>query len=140
MTSSPDICLVFLKTYSREAVDRGSYEADWNSTTLVRKVSSRCPGKTVMITHSAGPNTMPWATSPNITAIIAAHLPGQETGNSIADVLWGHVNPSVKLPYTIAQDEKDYNAPIFNITGPQATNSSAWQSDFSPLLPPFYII
>lgn len=127
---SPDICLVFLKTYSREAVDRGSYDADWNSKTVVEKVSSKCPGKTVVITHSAGPNTMPWATNPNVTAIIAAHLPGQETGNSIVDVLWGHVNPSGKLPYTIAREEKDYNAPIVNITGSEATNSMAWQSNF----------
>ncbi|KAJ5256985.1 beta-glucosidase [Penicillium angulare] len=127
---SLDICLVFLKTYSREAVDRGSYVADWTSTIVVEEVSARCPGKTLVITHSAGLNTMPWATNSNITGIFTAHLPGEETGNSIVEILCGHVNPSGRLPYTIAQNESDYNAPIVNLTGPQATESTAWQSDF----------
>ncbi|RAL08259.1 uncharacterized protein BO97DRAFT_428563 [Aspergillus homomorphus CBS 101889] len=101
---SPDICLVFLKAYLREAVDRGAYEADWNSTAVVEKVAARCPGRrTVVITHSAGQNIMPWATTPNVTAILAAHLPGQETGNSIVDVLWGDVNPSGRLPRNLTE-------------------------------------
>lgn len=41
-----------------------------------------------------------------VTAILAAHLSGQEVGNSIVDVLWGDVNPSGKLPYTIAHKEE----------------------------------
>lgn len=74
---------------------------------------------------------MPWATNPNVSAILAAHYPGQESGNSIMDILTGKVNPSGKLPYTIAADAMDYNAPIVNITGPEAGDSSAWQSDFT---------
>lgn len=73
---------------------------------------------------------MPWASNPNISAILAAHYPGQESGNSIADILFGDVNPSGKLPYTIAKQELDLNTPVLNLTGPDATNSSAWQSDF----------
>lgn len=41
-----------------------------------------------------------------MTAILAAHLSGQEVGNSIVDILWGDVNPSGKLPYTIAHKEE----------------------------------
>lgn len=41
-----------------------------------------------------------------VTAILAAHLSGQEVGNSIVDILWGDVNPSGKLPYTIAHKEE----------------------------------
>jgi beta-glucosidase len=55
---------------------------------------------------------MPWADHPNIKAIVLAGLPGQESGNSLADVLFGDVNPSAKLPYTIARDVKDYPATI----------------------------
>ncbi|KAL4926585.1 beta-glucosidase [Aspergillus undulatus] len=129
----PDVCLVFLKTYAGETFDRASFEGDWNSTAVVNSVASYCPSnKTIVITHSAGINTMPWAENANVAAILAAHYPGQEAGNAIVDVLFGDVNPSGHLPYTIARNETDYNTSVFNITNPtQATNSEAWQSDFT---------
>ncbi|TVY49032.1 putative beta-glucosidase G [Lachnellula occidentalis] len=122
----PDVCLVFLKTYGAEEQDRTSFELSWNSTMVVNNVASHCPN-TVVITHSGGVNTMPWATNPNVTAILAAHYPGQETGNSIVDILWGDVNPSAKLPYTIPAKESDYNIPIVNST----SSGGDWQSDFT---------
>jgi beta-glucosidase len=49
-----------------------------------------------------------WIENPNITAVLFAGLPGQESGNSLADILWGDVNPSGRLPYTVAREETDY--------------------------------
>jgi beta-glucosidase len=34
-----------------------------------------------------------WYDHPNVTAIIYAGLPGQESGNALLDVLLGTVNP-----------------------------------------------
>ncbi|KAL6907377.1 glycosyl hydrolase family 3 C-terminal domain-containing protein [Trichoderma evansii] len=82
------------------------------------------------MSHSGGINIMPWATNPNIIAILAAYYPGQENGNSLVDVLYGDVNPSGHLPYTIPKTPAGYNFPIVNITGPQAADSSAWQANF----------
>jgi len=59
---------------------------------------------------------MPWAKNPNATASLAAHYPGQESGNSIVDILWGDANPSGKLPYTIPANESDCDIPIVNLT------------------------
>src|SRR3954452_10796941 len=74
-------------------------------------------------------NTMPWADNPNVTAIIAAHLPGEQTGNSIADILWGDYNPAGKLPYTIPRNESDYEFPIVNFTS--VSTPTSWQADFT---------
>ncbi|WYZ46121.1 hypothetical protein EsH8_IX_000346 [Colletotrichum jinshuiense] len=126
----PEICLVFLNTFASEAYDRTSYEADWNSTLVVENVARRCPN-TVVVTHSAGINTLPWANNPNVTAILAAHLPGQESGNSIVDVLWGDVNPSGKLPYSIPVDAKDIDIPVVNLTEADVTSPTAWQANFT---------
>jgi beta-glucosidase len=125
----PDVCLVFLNTFAAENMDRQTYEADWNSTLVVGNVASMCPN-TIVVTHSAGINSMPWANNVNVTAIIAAHLPGQESGNSIVDILWGEVNPSGRLPYSIAKNPKDYDIPIVNLTESQVTSPTAWQDDF----------
>jgi beta-glucosidase len=69
-----------------------------------------------------------------VTAIIAAHLPGQEIGNAIVDIVYGAVNPSAKLPYTIGPNESDYNAPIVNVTATTPVteqDQNAWQSTFT---------
>ena len=43
-----------------------------------------------------------------MTAVIAAHYPGQESGDAIASVLFGDVSPSGRLPYTIGHSLDDY--------------------------------
>lgn len=128
----PEVCLVFLKTWASEGSDRTGLEADWDSAAVVDSVAKYC-NKTVVITHSAGLNVMPWANNPNVTAILAAHLPGQESGNSIVDVLYGAVNPSGRLPYTIALNESDYNfADIVSSSALLETEDpNAWQSNFT---------
>lgn len=128
---APDVCLVFLKTFAGEGSDRTLYTLDYNSTGVVSQVARVC-NNTIIVTHSAGINTMPWADNANVTAILAGHYPGQESGNSIVDILYGDINPSGKLPYTIARNESDYNVPILNLTGtPNAYNADAWQADFT---------
>ncbi|SAL96097.1 hypothetical protein [Absidia glauca] len=62
------------------------------------------------VIHSFGAVLMPWANHPDIKAIVWPGLLGQESGNSLADVLYGDVSPSGRLPYTIAKNLKDYPA------------------------------
>ncbi|KAI1080591.1 beta-glucosidase-related glycosidase [Whalleya microplaca] len=127
----PEVCLVFLKTWAEEGADRQHLEVDWDGNEVVESVAKSC-NNTIVVTHSSGINVLPFADHPNVTAILAAHYPGQESGNSIVDVLYGDVNPSAKLPYTIAFNGTDYNAPpttAVNTTGPDD-----WQSWFDEKL------
>ncbi|KAJ5298613.1 uncharacterized protein N7443_006733 [Penicillium atrosanguineum] len=123
----PDVCLVFLKSYSAEGEDRTSLELDWNGNAVVEAVANNC-NNTVVITNSGGVNVMPFADHPNVTAILAQHYAGEETGNAIADVLYGDANPSAKLPYVIAYNESDYNAPV--TTAVRTNGTYDWQSWF----------
>ncbi|RAR15467.1 glycoside hydrolase family 3 protein [Stemphylium lycopersici] len=125
-----DVCLVFLKTWASEGDDRTTLLAGWNSTLVVESVAAVCPN-TVVVLHGAAPNVLPWADHPNVTAILAAHFPGQEIGNAIVDILWGDVNPSGKLPYTIAMTEDDYAKNLVNDSAlHHTTNPYAWSADF----------
>ncbi|KAJ5670284.1 glycosyl hydrolase family 3 N terminal domain-containing protein [Penicillium maclennaniae] len=123
----PDVCLMSLKSYSAEGEDRTSLELDWNGNAVVEAVANKC-NNTVVITNSGGVNVMPFADHPNVTAILAQHYAGEETGNAIVDVLYGDVNPSAKLPYVIAYNESDYNAPV--TTAVQTNGTYDWQSWF----------
>ncbi|KAI9367460.1 putative beta-glucosidase G [Aspergillus egyptiacus] len=127
-STPPDACLVFLKTWAAEAGDRAHLSVDYNGNEVVDAVAAFC-NNTIVVTHSSGINVLPFADHPNVTAILAAHYPGQESGNSIVDVLYGDVNPSGHLPYTIARNASDYNAPP---TTDVTTNGTYdWQSWFT---------
>jgi beta-glucosidase len=129
--SPPDVCLVFLKSWASEGADRTSLVAEWNSTMVVNEVASACPN-TIVILHGASPNVLPWKDNENVTAIVVAHMPGQESGNSLVDILWGDINPSGKLPYTIANRESDYEPHLVNSSALlTSTDPDAWQDDFT---------
>ena len=40
----------------------------------------------VVVVNSPGAVLLPWADHPNVSAVLAAFMPGQEAGNAIADV------------------------------------------------------
>lgn len=85
-----------------------------NGDALIRNVSSLCPN-TIVVIHSVGPVLIEdYKYHENITAILWAGLPGQESGNSIAEVLFGDVNPGGKTPFTWGKAREDWGAHILD--------------------------
>ncbi|KAG8858927.1 hypothetical protein FRB96_004747 [Tulasnella sp. 330] len=83
-----------------------------NGDALVQTVAQN-NSNVVVVIHSVGALILePWIDHPNVTAVVWAGLPGQESGNSLVDVLYGDVNPSGRLPYTIAKSASDYPAHV----------------------------
>ena len=64
---------------------------------LIEAVSAANP-KTIVVLQTGSPVVMPWLD--RVPAVIQAWFPGQECGNAVADVLFGAVAPSGKLPQT----------------------------------------
>jgi len=92
-----DVAIVFVACTSSEGGDRGSLVLPDGQDALVSAVAQAQPN-TIVVIHSPGAVLMPWVN--NVGAIVAAFLPGQEDGNAIADILYGKVNPSGRLPVT----------------------------------------
>ncbi|KAG8999858.1 hypothetical protein FRB94_005883 [Tulasnella sp. JGI-2019a] len=114
------VAIVFISADSGEgyitvegnAGDRNDLNAWHSGSALVQAVAS-VNSNTMVVVNSVGPIIMEsWITNANITAVLWAGLQGQEAGNSIADVLFGVVVPSGKLPYTIAKQQSDYPAQV----------------------------
>jgi beta-glucosidase len=72
---------------------------------LIAAVARANPRTIVVITSGSAVGMSRWAAK--VPAILQAWLPGEEGGNAIADVLSGMVNPSGRLPVTIAAAAKD---------------------------------
>lgn len=62
---------------------------------LVSEVLRANP-KTVVVNQSGTPVTLPWIQEAD--TVLQAFYGGNELGSGLADVLWGKVNPSAKLP------------------------------------------
>ncbi|GKT88780.1 glycosyl hydrolase family 3 N terminal domain-containing protein [Colletotrichum tofieldiae] len=102
-----EACLVFINAWASEGYDRASLSDEF-SDNLVNNVAANC-SNTIVVLHSAGTRVVDaWADHPNVTAILFAGLPGQESGHSLTDILYGDVNPSGRLPYTVAHAESDF--------------------------------
>lgn len=71
---------------------------------LINKVLEANP-KAVIVLQSGTPVTMPWVDK--ACALVQAWYGGNETGNAIADVLFGDVNASGKLPLSFPHRLED---------------------------------
>jgi beta-glucosidase len=66
--------------------------------TLINRVAQQNP-KTVVVLINGSPLELGgWL--PHTPAVVEAWYPGMEGGNAIADVLFGHVDPSGRLPFS----------------------------------------
>ena len=102
-----DAAVVVVRDYETEGGSRQADRPDLNlpkeQDQLIRRVARANPNTVVVVTTGGVTKTSTW--EEDVPAILHAWYPGQEQGNAIADVVFGDVNPSGKLPATIPADE-----------------------------------
>ncbi|KAI9901071.1 hypothetical protein N3K66_002888 [Trichothecium roseum] len=115
-----DVAIVFITADSGEGYisvegndgDRQNLDPWHGGNDLVKAVAA-ASDNVVVVVHSVGPIILSEITAlPSVKAVVWAGLGSQETGNALADVLFGDVSPSGKLVYTIAKQASDYNAKV----------------------------
>lgn len=114
---SADAAVVFTgltEEYESEGFDRKTMDLPVGQAELIKKVA-KANANTIVVLNNGAPVTMaPWID--DVAAVIEAYYPGQECGNAIADVLFGDVNPSGKLPDTFPVRYED-NPAFINYPG-----------------------
>jgi len=103
-----DIAIVFADQYMREGSDSPTLALPHQQDALIQAVAAANP-HTVVVLITGNPVSMPWIN--NVAAVMEAWYPGIAGGQAIANVLFGKVNPSGKLPITFAKSEADLPHP-----------------------------
>jgi hypothetical protein len=122
--AAADYAIVFVGTLSHEGGDRASLSLDDGCDPTMRNIGTQCRGnndkqnalvaavakaagaKTVVVASVPGAIVLPWVH--DVAAVLTNFLAGQQCGNAIADVLYGAVNPSGRLPLTFPNKDGEW--------------------------------
>jgi beta-glucosidase len=98
------ICGGLNADWETEGTDRASMKLPGVLDQLIAEVSAANP-QTVVVMQTGTPEEMPWLSK--TPAVIQAWYGGNETGNCIADILFGDSNPSGKLSLSFPKRLQD---------------------------------
>jgi beta-glucosidase len=99
------MCMGLSELYEGEAIDRDELTLPEDQHILIEKVLD-VNKNTLIVLNNATPILMtPWID--RTPAIIEAFYPGQEGGHALADIIFGDINPSGKLPITFPKRWED---------------------------------
>jgi beta-glucosidase len=122
LAKSAQVAIVFVTQWMSEGKDNPTLSLPDNQDALVAAVAAANPN-TVVVLENGGPVNMPWAGS--VKGIVEAWYPGIGGAQAIANVLFGTVNASGKLPVTFAAKEADLPHPTVPGLTTDATNNGA---------------
>jgi beta-glucosidase len=108
LAKASDIAIVFVNQPTSEGRDAPTLSLPDNQDQLVSAVAAANP-HTIVVLETGGPVTMPWID--NVSAVLEAWYPGIRGAEAIANILFGDVNPSAKLPLTFPRAEADLPHP-----------------------------
>ncbi len=104
LAKAADIAIVFADQYMSEAGDAPTLSLPGRQNELIAAVAA-ANSRTVVVLITGNPVTMPWIDQ--VAGVMEAWYPGVGGGQAIANLLFGTIVPSGKLPITFAKSEAD---------------------------------
>ncbi len=120
LASTSDVAIVFVYQHTHEGADLENLSLPDHQDELVKQVAAANP-HTIVVLENGDPVLMPWLNS--VKAVLESWYPGQRGGEAIANILFGDVNPSGKLPISFPKSEADL--PHLTIPSPPPSNQPA---------------
>jgi beta-glucosidase len=139
LAKSADVALVFAYRWESEAMDLPNLSLPDHQDDLISKVAAANP-HTVIVIESGTAVTMPWESQ--VGAILDAWYAGSGGADAVANILFGDVNPTGKLPMTFPRSEADLPHPKLITPPPQSIPNyrqpDVWKQ-IAAGLPPFQV-
>lgn len=112
-----DVAIVFVWRWETEGRDSPSLSLPQGQDELVSRVAAANP-HTIVVLETGNPVLMPWVD--HVSAVLEAWFAGSSGDKALANILFGDVNPSGKLPITFPRSESDL--PHLTIAQPPPNN------------------
>jgi beta-glucosidase len=117
-----DVAIVFVYQWMAEGMDLPDLTLPEKQDELIAAVAAVNP-KTIVVVETGTAATMPWVDK--VSGILEAWYAGSDGANAVADILFGDVNPSAKLPMTFPKSVADLPHPKLIQPGPGQTGEAA---------------
>jgi beta-glucosidase len=104
LAKTADVVIVFASQWESEGMDLDSLSLPDRQDDLIAKVAAANP-HTIVVLENGSPVTMPWVDQVN--GILEAWYPGSRGAEALANLIFGEVNPSAKLPITFPKSDAD---------------------------------
>ena len=101
--------IVFANQPMREDIDAISLSLPKKQDALIEAVAAANPN-TIVVLETGGPVSMPWID--HVKGVVEMWYPGIGGAQALANILFGEVNPSAKLPVTFAKDDAQLPHPV----------------------------
>lgn len=117
LAKSSDVAIIFAYEWESEGMDLQDLSLPEHQDELIAKVAEANP-HTVVVLETCNPVTMPWAGQ--VSGILEAWFAGSRGAEAVANILFGDVNPSAKLPMTFPKKLADLPHPTIVQPPPQS--------------------
>jgi beta-glucosidase len=126
LAKKSDVAIVFAHQWSSEDYDQPDLSLPDHQDALIDQVASANP-HTIVVLETGSSVTMPWIEK--VASVLEVWYAGSKGADATANIIFGDVNPSAKLPMTFAKTEADLPHPKMTLPrpdqlGPQAVNKS----------------
>ena len=109
-----------------ESADRKDLKLPYGQDELIQKIVAANP-KTIVVLEGTIVEMDAWLDK--VPALLQAWYPGMEGGNALAEILFGDVNPSGKLPATFPRRLADTPTAAFGLSAYPGTNGTVTYSE-----------
>jgi beta-glucosidase len=122
LAKKSDVAIVFAYQWMAEGMDLASLSLPEKQDELIAAVAAANP-KTIVVLETGTAATMPWVDK--VSGVLEAWYAGSDGANAVANILFGDVDPSAKLPMTFPNSDADLPHPKLIQPGPGQTGEAA---------------
>ncbi len=108
LAASVDVAVLFVHQHVGEGYDVRNLLLPHTQNEMIAAVCTSNP-RCIVVLQNGGPLTMPWID--RVGAVLEAWHPGIRGSEAVANVIFGDVNPSGRLPVTFPKSEADLPHP-----------------------------